>query len=246
MPRTVLIKLRRDTAANWTSANPTLAAGEPGYETDTGKLKIGDGATAWTGLAYFSTGGASSPLTTKGDLYGYSSADARIPVGSDGQVLVADSAQTLGVKWAAGGSNATGYEFDYAELNSGSVNISTTTDATATTVITGASVTYDGSTIVLIDVFFPAIDTVNAAGDNMVIVLYDGATDLGRLGLTRNVAASVLRMPFRAAYRLTPSAAAHQYIVKAFVIGGGTGVVYGGAAGAAVNMPGFLRVTRVN
>lgn len=47
------IKHRRDTAANWTSANPTLQAGEFGYESDTNKLKIGDGATAWTSLAYF-------------------------------------------------------------------------------------------------------------------------------------------------------------------------------------------------
>lgn len=45
-------------------------------------------------------GGGSSPLTTKGDLYGFDTADARIPVGSDNQVLTADSAQALGVKWA--------------------------------------------------------------------------------------------------------------------------------------------------
>lgn len=43
---------RRDTAANWTAANPTLASGEFGYETDTKKLKIGDGSTAWNSLAY--------------------------------------------------------------------------------------------------------------------------------------------------------------------------------------------------
>lgn len=48
-----LFELRRDTAANWTSANPTLAAGEPGYETDTTKIKYGDGSTAWTSLGYF-------------------------------------------------------------------------------------------------------------------------------------------------------------------------------------------------
>lgn len=43
---------RRDTAANWTTANPVLAAGEQGYETDTKKFKIGDGATAWVTLGY--------------------------------------------------------------------------------------------------------------------------------------------------------------------------------------------------
>lgn len=52
------IQVRRDTAANWTSENPTLASGEIGFETDTNKLKIGDGATAWNApLAYFGGGG---------------------------------------------------------------------------------------------------------------------------------------------------------------------------------------------
>lgn len=46
------IQLRRDTAANWSTNNPTPSAGEPCFETDTGKLKIGDGATAYNDLAY--------------------------------------------------------------------------------------------------------------------------------------------------------------------------------------------------
>jgi len=49
------IKWRRDTAANWTSHNPVLAQGEPGFETDTSDFKIGDGSTAWNSLAYGST-----------------------------------------------------------------------------------------------------------------------------------------------------------------------------------------------
>jgi len=48
----VTIQFRRDTAANWTSVNPVLAEGEPGYETDTGRWKIGDGVTAWNSLNY--------------------------------------------------------------------------------------------------------------------------------------------------------------------------------------------------
>ena len=46
------IQFRRDTAANWTSKNPTLLAGELGYETDTHKGKVGDGSTAWKNLPY--------------------------------------------------------------------------------------------------------------------------------------------------------------------------------------------------
>ena len=46
------IQLRRDTSANWTSINPTLAEGEIGVEKDTDKFKIGDGTTGWTSLSY--------------------------------------------------------------------------------------------------------------------------------------------------------------------------------------------------
>ena len=46
-------QVRADTAANWTSANPTLLLNEIGIETDTKKLKMGDGTTAWASLAYF-------------------------------------------------------------------------------------------------------------------------------------------------------------------------------------------------
>jgi len=44
-------------------------------------------------------GGGSSPLTTKGDLYTYAAADARLPVGTDGQILSANSAQATGLEW---------------------------------------------------------------------------------------------------------------------------------------------------
>lgn len=57
----------------------------------------------WDGQQWvaYTPGGGSSPLTTKGDLYGFSTVDARIPVGADTFVLTADSTQALGVKWAA-------------------------------------------------------------------------------------------------------------------------------------------------
>jgi hypothetical protein len=49
---TVRIQVRRGTASQWTSANPTLAAGELGVESDTNLFKFGNGSTAWTALAY--------------------------------------------------------------------------------------------------------------------------------------------------------------------------------------------------
>lgn len=50
----VRIQVRRDTSANWDSANPVLSAGEPGAELDTGRFKVGDGVRAWRNLPYSS------------------------------------------------------------------------------------------------------------------------------------------------------------------------------------------------
>ena len=46
------IRVRRDTAANWTAVNPVLADGEIGYETDTKQAKVGNGSSAWSALEY--------------------------------------------------------------------------------------------------------------------------------------------------------------------------------------------------
>lgn len=69
--------------------------GQVALTKDTNTIWKYTGST-WTNI---DTSG-SAPLTTKGDIYGYDTAPARIPVGTNGQVLTADSAQALGVKWA--------------------------------------------------------------------------------------------------------------------------------------------------
>ena len=57
------IQVRRDTSSNWTSTNPTLAQGEIGFETNTGKFKIGTGAATWASLDYFGTDASVVTLT---------------------------------------------------------------------------------------------------------------------------------------------------------------------------------------
>jgi len=65
MSTPAIIRHRRDTAANWTSNNPVLEAGQLGLETDTLKIKFGDGTTAWNSLSYASGGGGGG--VTDGD-----------------------------------------------------------------------------------------------------------------------------------------------------------------------------------
>lgn len=57
MPQIDSIRIRRGTAAAWVSANPTLELGEFGLETDAGRVKYGDGLTAWASLPYFASQG---------------------------------------------------------------------------------------------------------------------------------------------------------------------------------------------
>ena len=56
------IQLKRGNAADWTAADPTLAAGEFGFEADTGKFKVGNGSAAWTALGYFEPAAAAAAV----------------------------------------------------------------------------------------------------------------------------------------------------------------------------------------
>jgi hypothetical protein len=86
------IQLRRDTAAHWTSVNPVLNQGEPAFETDTGKLKIGDGNVSWSSLAYFT--GVSPytlPVATNSVLGGVKQG-TNVSIAVDGTLSVATGA----------------------------------------------------------------------------------------------------------------------------------------------------------
>lgn len=72
----IQIQYRRGTAAEWTSANTLLAVGEPGYETDTGKFKVGDGTLRWSILPYatiqprvLSSASSTSPFAWSSNIY---------------------------------------------------------------------------------------------------------------------------------------------------------------------------------
>lgn len=84
---------RRDTSSNWTTNNPTLAAGEIGYETNTGKLKIGDGTTAWTSLGYTQNGTVTSITAGTGLSGGTITSTGTIAI--DSTVATLTGSQTL-------------------------------------------------------------------------------------------------------------------------------------------------------
>ena len=113
-----IIKPRRDTAANWASVNPTLAAGEIGYDSTNKQFKIGTGSTAWTSLP-FSTespdGAQSKADTAESDAISSASADATTKVsthagltathGVSGAIVGTSDTQSLTNKTIDGNSN---------------------------------------------------------------------------------------------------------------------------------------------
>lgn len=99
------VQLKRGTAAVWTAKNPVLKAGEPGLETDTLKLKFGDGVKAWNDLTYFAgDGGLEPPVDRFVDKVGASLPAAAEAAGetflntADGKLYTADENKA----WDAG------------------------------------------------------------------------------------------------------------------------------------------------
>lgn len=119
----VTIQVRRDTAANWTSANPVLHQGEPGLETDTGNTKIGDGSTAWASLAYHDL-----PLSQLDSRYAEKSAAANAVYYVSAAAGASDSND--GLSWGsakatiAGALTALGSNAGTIQLSAGTFTIS--------------------------------------------------------------------------------------------------------------------------
>jgi hypothetical protein len=161
---------RRDTAANWTGQNPTLLNGEIGYETDTGKFKIGDGSTAWTSLSYLPIpdvnglipidqlllplGTAAAPsLTFTGDVNTgvYSPGADQVAISTNGtQRLFVDADGNIGI----GGTTTTGWAQKQVVLDAGSgasASYVLVNDTTGRTGTDGGLLTLSGSDLFLIN-----------------------------------------------------------------------------------------------
>ena len=113
------IQLRRDNATDWTALNPTLSQGEIGFEFDTGKLKIGDGVTAWSSLDYFldTSELASTYLTQTSASTNYQTKDADLTAIGALTGTLGILKKTAANTWSLITDNSTNWDTAYTDRN---------------------------------------------------------------------------------------------------------------------------------
>jgi hypothetical protein len=177
------IQIRRGTASQWTSTNPTLASGEFGYETDTGKIKIGDGSTAWNSEPYIGAGTVSSITAGTGLSGGTITSTGTIAIDT---ATTADltTAQTLTNKTLTApiinlSLNAqTGTTYTFVLSDNGKLVTASNASAQTYSVPTNASVAYPtGTQINIIQI---------GAGQVTIQAVTSGTTTIASTGATAN------------------------------------------------------------
>ena len=180
------IQIRRGTASQWTSANPTLAAGEFGYESDTGKFKIGDGSTAWNSLGYKASGTVTSITAGTGLSGGAITTSGTIAIDTATTVDVS-TAQTLTNKTLTSPTlnaplinlslNAqTGTTYTFVLADNGKLVTASNASAQTYSIPTNASVAYPiGTQINIIQIGAGQV-TINAVTSGTTTVSSTGAT----------------------------------------------------------------------
>ncbi len=120
------------------------------------------------------------------------------------------------------------------------VTITSTVEATPTDVVSAGAITF-AATPIEISFFTSALETAAATSASVVVNLWDGATNLGRIGQITTSAAAVSRAPMNVVTRLTPTAGSHTYKITAYQANG-NGLVRGGTGGSGNYRPGYIRI----
>jgi hypothetical protein len=135
-----------------------------------------------------------------------------------------------------------GQELAYAQLTAPINPITALTEAAAQTVVTAPAITLDGATAILVECYCPFLRSPSA-GNYGQLFLFDGAVSLGQIAQSY-ATGGVVDTAIRTARRLTPSAGAHTYSIRAAGNVAGA-ILLCGPGGVGATVPAFIRVTRV-
>ena len=133
-----------------------------------------------------------------------------------------------------------GLELAYTEFTA-DVTISATVEASATTIVTAAALDLDGQAID-VEFYCPRLDVADTA-DDVLLTLWDGSTDLGRLAYLISTGAD-MSWPVHATRKITPTVGQHTYSIRGWKVAAGAAVAKAGSGGTGSLLPGFIRVSR--
>lgn len=215
---------------------------ELGHASDTTLARVSAGVVSIEGTNIVKAGAATGSGITMATarLLGRTTASTgaieEITVGT-GLSLSAGSLTATG-----GSTDLAGKELDYVAFTS-PVSVTGTSEGAANTVVTGSSISYDGATVIQVEVYAPRWSC--GPSGTIVVDLYMDSTIQGRIGVFTSPAANAsaaggtLRSP-----HITPSNASHTFTIKAWR-GTADGEVTAGTGGTGAYMNGYIRVVRV-
>jgi hypothetical protein len=160
-------------------------------------------------------------------------------VDQTGKVWVCTTAPGTWTQAGGGGGGSQGTEIGYDQITS-PVTISSTTEASGTTIISCGSHAFDGAAV-MGEFFSPGL--YNASNGGQVFVcLFEASVEIGELTSTYG---PPMTNPARGSLRFTPTAGSHTYTVTAYTVSSGGSIVDCGAGGTGAKVPAYMRFTKV-
>ena len=144
-----------------------------------------------------------------------------------------------------GNARPAGFEIGYTQITT-NANVTDTSEATATALISPGALTFDGAAVV-VSFFCAAIQPPTSVNGQVTVTLFEGATQITRLAKVTNPVATIVDAdPVYAEFRFTPTVGAHTYKLCAFCdVATGTPTLTAGVGGTAAFPPAFTRFVKV-
>lgn len=171
--------------------------------------------------------------------------DGSTPATTDLFPAARSGGTTVQMAWSELHAAMPSYEVGYDQITS-SVTVTSTTEATGTTVISCSAHVFDGSPVIA-EFFAPSVQWGVSTNTTVTLALFESGTEIGQLAVAVSSSGTTIQAPFSGKLRFTPSAGSHTYTVTGFKAPAGATafIVACGAGGTATLVPAYVRFTKV-